>query len=253
MAALFEAERLSVSFGGIRAVDDVSFAVDEGEIFSIIGPNGAGKTTVFNLISRLYEPDHGTIRFDGRELTKLPAHRIARAGIARTFQNIKLFDNASVLDNLMMGRYMHHRANLFQQILFTPFTLREKLADRAAVESVIDFLELERHRDKLVDGLPYGVKKVVELGRALALDPKLILLDEPASGLSPEETDDLVFWIEDIREDLGITVLMIEHDMKLVTAVSDRVLAMATGTVVAEGTPTAIQDHPDVVAAYLGT
>jgi branched-chain amino acid transport system ATP-binding protein len=252
MASLFEVERLSIAFGGIRAVEDVSFAVEEGEIFSIIGPNGAGKTSVFNLISRLYDADDGAVRFEGRDITRLPAHAVPAVGIARTFQNIQLFDNATVLDNLMLGRYRHHRANLVQQMLFTPFTLRERLADRAKVEEVIDFLELERHRDKQVAGLPYGVKKVVELGRALALEPRLLLLDEPASGLSPEETDDLAFWIEDIRDDLGVTVLMIEHDMRLVAGVSDRVLAMAAGAVIAEGPPAAIQNHPDVVAAYLG-
>jgi len=252
VSPLLEVDRLSIAFGGIRAVAEVSFSVDEGEIYAIIGPNGAGKTTVFNLISRLYDPDGGAISFAGQDLLALPGHRIPAAGIARTFQNIKLFDNASVLDNLMMGRYLHHRANLAQQVFFTPFTRREKLADRARVEEVIDFLELQRHRDKLVDGLPYGVKKVVELGRALALEPRLLLLDEPASGLSPEETDDLVFWIEDIRDELGVTVLMIEHDMKLVAAVSDRVLAMNSGEVIAEDAPGAIQAHPDVVAAYLG-
>jgi len=252
VSALLTVDHLSIAFGGIRAVNDVSFTVKEGEIYAIIGPNGAGKTTVFNLISRLYDPDAGAISFGGRDVLALPGHGVPAAGIARTFQNIKLFDNASVLDNLMMGRYLHHRANLAQQIFFTPFTRREKLADRAKVEEVIDFLELQRHRNTLVDGLPYGVKKVVELGRALVLEPKLLLLDEPASGLSPEETDDLVFWIEDIRDELGVTVLMIEHDMKLVAAVSDRVLAMSSGVVIAEDAPKAIQGHPEVVAAYLG-
>ena len=250
--ALLEVEDLSLRFGGIRAVDGVSFSVEAGEIFSIIGPNGAGKTSLFNMVSRLYEANGGRIRFDGRDLLAVPAHGIVRLGIARTFQNINLFELATVLDNMMLGRYRHDRTSALAQLFFAGAVRREKLADRARVEAVIEFLEIERYRDKLVAGLPYGVRKIVELGRALAAEPRLLLLDEPSSGLNPEERADLVFWLRDIRDDLGITVLMIEHDMNLVGAVSDRVLAMNSGRPLALGKPAEVQNDPGVVAAYLG-
>ena len=250
--ALLAVDNLAVSFGGIKAVDGVSFAVEPGEVFSIIGPNGAGKTTVFNLISRIYDAASGAVKFDGADITAERPHRIAALGIARTFQNINLFENGTVLENLMLGRYRHDRANLAQQLLFTRATHREKRADRAKVEEIIELLELEKYRDLRIDGLAYGVRKVVELGRALATGPKLLLLDEPSSGLNTEETNDMVFWIEDIKEDLGITVLMIEHDMGFVASVSDRVLAMNAGRVLALGTPAEVQANRDVIAAYLG-
>jgi len=250
--ALLAVDNLAVSFGGIKAVDGVSFAVEPGEVFSIIGPNGAGKTTVFNLISRIYDAASGAVKFDGADITAERPHRIAALGIARTFQNINLFENGTVLENLMLGRYRHDRANLAQQLLFMRATHREKRADRAKVEEIIELLELEKYRDLRIDGLAYGVRKVVELGRALATGPKLLLLDEPSSGLNTEETNDMVFWIEDIKEDLGITVLMIEHDMGFVASVSDRVLAMNAGRVLALGTPAEVQANRDVIAAYLG-
>jgi len=250
--SLLALDSVSVSFGGINAVDGASFAVEQGEVFSIIGPNGAGKTSLFNLISRIYDADAGCILFEGRDITRERAHRIAALGIARTFQNINLFDNGTVLENLMLGRYRHDRTSLVQQILFTPAVNREKRADRAKVEDIIELLELEKYRDSGIGGLPYGVRKIVEIGRALATGPKLLLLDEPSSGLNSEETNDLTFWIEDIKEDLGITVLLIEHDMGLVSAVSDRVLVMNAGRVLALGSAVEIQTNPDVVAAYLG-
>ncbi len=250
--AYLEISDVAMSFGGVRAVDAVSFAVAPREVFAIIGPNGAGKTTLFNLISRIYEPTRGRIEFDGQDLTRIPPQAVIRAGIARTFQNINLFDNATVLDNLMLGRWRHHASRLWQQVLFTPFVRREKLADRRRVEEVIDFLEIGRYRDALVAGLPYGVRKIVELGRALAAEPRLLLLDEPSSGLNVEETRDLMFWIEDIRNDLNMTVIMIEHDMSLVSAVSDRVMVMSSGRMLALGRPAEIQSDPQVVAAYLG-
>ncbi|MGE0735548.1 MAG: ABC transporter ATP-binding protein [Alphaproteobacteria bacterium] len=250
--ALLEVSEVSIGFGGIRAVDGVSFAVEAGEVFSIIGPNGAGKTTLFNLISRIYDADAGRIVYDGREITEAPPHTIVRGGIARTFQNINLFEHSTVLDNLMLGRYRHDRSNLLRQIAFTPFVRNEKRRDRRKVEEVIDFLELEKYRDKYVSGLPYGVRKVIELGRALATEPRLLLLDEPSSGLNPEERNDLIFWIQDMRDDLNITIVMIEHDMGLVSAVSDRVLAVNSGRVLALGAPAEVQRNPDVIAAYLG-
>jgi branched-chain amino acid transport system ATP-binding protein len=250
--SLLRADGLSISFGGIRAVDGVSFAVAEGEVFTIIGPNGAGKTTIFNLISRIYDPTEGRLHFNGAEITAVPAHRIAALGIARTFQNIELFEHATVLQNLLLGRHAHRRTRVWEQMLFLPAVRREELAHRERVEEVIDFLDLQHYRDSYVGGLPYGVRKVVELGRALCSDPRLLLLDEPSSGLNTEETEDMAFWIQDIKKDLGITVLMVEHDMNLVGAVSDRVLALNYGRVLAEGSVAEVQGHPDVVRAYLG-
>jgi branched-chain amino acid transport system ATP-binding protein len=249
---LLSARDLSVRFGGVLAVNGVSFDVKRGEVFTLIGPNGAGKTTVFNLISRIYEPSAGSLHFEGRPLTRQPPHRIARLGIARTFQNIELFEHASVLHNLLVGRHVHRRSNVFSEMLFTRKVRAAEIAAREKVERVIDLLDLQHHRDAMVAGLPYGVRKVVELARALCTEPKLLLLDEPSSGLNVEETEDMAFWIHDIQHELGITVLMVEHDMALVGKVSDRVLAMNQGEVLALGTPQEVQSHPGVIEAYLG-
>ncbi len=248
----FAVEDLGVSFGGIRAVDGVSFEVEAGQVFTIIGPNGAGKTTIFNLISRIYDPTDGRLVFRDEDITRVPPHEIARRGIARTFQNIELFEHASVLQNLLLGRHAHARPRLLEEILFLPAVRARERAHREAAEKVIDFLELQAYRDSLVVNLPYGVRKVVEMGRALCTEPALLLLDEPSSGLSVEETEDMAFWIQDIRSLLGISVLMVEHDMSLVGAVSDRVLALNYGRVVACGTSREVQEHPDVIKAYLG-
>ena len=250
--SFFRVEDLGISFGGVRAVDAVSFEVNQREVYTIIGPNGAGKTTIFNLIGLLYPAGSGTISFEGRTLNGLAPHRVAQLGIARTFQNIELFEHASVLQNLLIGRHRHRSTALWQEMAFLPAVRRAELAQREAVEKVIDFLELAHYRDGLVAGLPYGVRKVIELGRALATEPKLLLLDEPSSGLNPEETNEMAFWIEDIQKELGITVLMVEHDMNLVSRVSDRVLALNEGRVIAEGTPAEVQSHAAVIEAYLG-
>jgi branched-chain amino acid transport system ATP-binding protein len=241
-----------VNFGGIRAVDGVSFDVVPGEVFTIIGPNGAGKTTIFNLISRIYDPSQGRLVFKDEDITRVPPHEIARRGIARTFQNIELFEHASVLNNLLLGRHAHARPHLAQELFFVPAVRARERAHREAAEKVIDFLDLQPYRDSLVVNLPYGVRKVVEMGRALCAEPTLLLLDEPSSGLSVEETADMAFWIQDIRTLLGVTVLMVEHDMSLVGAVSDRVLALNYGRVVALGTCQEVQSHPEVIKAYLG-
>ena len=255
---LLSAHNLGVRFGGVLAVDGVSFDVHAGEVFTLIGPNGAGKTTVFNLISRIYQPTHGHIDYTPAggapiRLTAQPAHRVASLGIARTFQNIELFEHASVLHNLLVGRHTRRETGLWRDLLFTPATRAAEIRAREKAEEVIDFLDLQHHRDNLVAGLPYGVRKVVELARALCAEPHLLLLDEPSSGLNVEETDDMAFWIQDIAHELGITVLMVEHDMSLVSRVSDRVLAMNQGQVLALGTPAQVQADPAVAEAYLGS
>jgi branched-chain amino acid transport system ATP-binding protein len=250
--SLLNARNISVHFGGVKAVQDVSFSIEPGEVFSIVGPNGAGKTTIFNLISRIYDTSDGTIEFDGVDITHVPAHRIAPTGIARTFQNTELFDQETVLKNLLIGCHIHRSSNVFTDLFFTSGVRRQELEFRKTAEDVIDLLDLQTYRDQVIANLPYGARKMVEIARALCLKPKLLLLDEPSSGLNPEETEDLTFWLEDIKEDLGITVAMVEHDMKLVGQASDRVLALADGKVIALGTPTEVQNHPEVLRAYLG-
>jgi branched-chain amino acid transport system ATP-binding protein len=248
----FEADAISMQFGGLRAVDAVSFTVDKGEVFTIIGPNGAGKTTVFNVISRIYRPTGGRIRLEGADISGIAPHRVAGLGIARTFQNIELFEHATVLQNLLIGAHVHRTTKPWSEALFLPSVRRAEVAMREHVERIIDLLDLAVHRDSLVAGLPYGARKVVELGRALATRPRLLLLDEPSSGLNVEETEDMAFWIEDVTKDLGVTVIMVEHDMSLVSRVSDRVLAMNQGRMLAMGTPQEVQRHPAVVEAYIG-
>jgi len=250
--SLFAAENLELRFGGVHAVQDVSFAVEAGEVFSIIGPNGAGKTTIFNLISRFYDLDRGRLRLDGEDISKLPPHRVAESGIARTFQNTELFEHESVLQNLLIGCHVNRRTGLLAELLYLPRVRRQELTFRDTVEGVIDLLDLQAYRYQRVGSLSYGVRKMVEVARALCMRPRLLLLDEPASGLNPEETEDLAFWIEDISEDLGVTIIMVEHDMNLVSRVSNRVLALAEGRAIATGEPVDIQTHPAVLQAYLG-
>lgn len=252
-AALLKAENLSLHFGGVKAVNDVSFELHQGKILTLIGPNGAGKTTLFNLISRIYNPTHGRLHFDGADITAIAPHKVASLGIARTFQNIELFENASVLQNLLVGRQVARRTNLWSEMWLTKAARDAELAFRRDAEEIIDFLDLQSIRNSLVGGLPYGARKVVEMARALCLKPRLLLLDEPSSGLTTEEKGDMAFWIADIRRVLGITVLMVEHDMALVNRVSDDVIAMHTGSVIVSGTPQQVQAHPAVIEAYLGT
>ena len=250
--SLFEVSDLSLRFGGVQAVAGVSFSVEAGEVFAIIGPNGAGKTSVLNAITRVFDPSGGSIRFEGRDITRVPRHQVVRHGIARTFQNIELFEGGTVLQNLMLGRHRFGHGGFLAQWLWTPGVRAAEQASRAQVEEVIELLDLMPHRNSPVAGLPYGVRKVVELARALVTQPRLLLLDEPASGLNPEETRELAFWIDDIQKDLGITVIMVEHDMSLVTETADRVLCMNMGRVLALGTPAEVQSNPDVIVAYLG-
>lgn len=251
MSLLFVVE-LSVSFEGLRALDDVSFSVEEGQIFSLVGPNGAGKTTVFNCISRICRQDSGQILFGGQEISKKKPHQVPGLGIARTFQNIELFGGMTVLDNILSGCHDRIRTGLLGTLMFTPKVRRMEWAARRAAEEVIDFLELEAVRGSPVSGLPYGTRKRVELGRALALQPKLLLLDEPAAGLNAEETEELAFWVQEIRSDRGITLFLVEHDMPFVMDLSDRVCVLDHGRVIAEGKPGEVQGDSRVMDAYLG-
>ena len=250
--SLFEVKNITVAFGGVKALNDVSFGVDKGEIFTIIGPNGAGKSTLFNVISRIYEPSKGEIYFENQNISKTKPHNISKLGIARTFQNLELFENATVLQNLLLGRHIYKRTNILSEVFFTPSARMQEHEYRLKVEEVIDFLDLQHYRDTLINGLPYGVRKNVELARALCTDPKLLLLDGPSSGLTNEETIDLGFWIKDIQSLLGITIIMIEHDMSFVNKVSDRILALNYGKILASGLPEEIKNNADVKQAYMG-
>lgn len=252
MTALLDAQSISISFGGLKAVQDVSFSIEEGEVFSIVGPNGAGKTTIFNLISRIYDCSDGSIFLRDQDITRIQTHRVAELGIARTFQNTELFEKETVLNNLLIGCHVRRKTNFLQEIIFSSSVREQELEFRQSVESVIDLLDLQAYREQVVGNLSYGARKMVEVARAICTRPKLLLLDEPSSGLNPEETEDLAFWIEDINEELGITIIMVEHDMKLVASVSDRVMAMADGQLLLIGTPQEVQEHPEVLRAYLG-
>ncbi|MCM0676591.1 ABC transporter ATP-binding protein [Micromonospora phytophila] len=241
-----------LSFAGVRAVDGVSFTVGRQELFAVIGPNGAGKTSIFNVLSGVYRPQSGRVVFDGVDLVGRRPHEIAALGLARTFQNVELFANLTVLENLLLGRHHHIRYGPLAAVLWRGRARREELAARAAVEEIVDFLELEQWRRMPVGLLPYGVQKRVELGRALAMEPKLLLLDEPVGGMNLEETEDMARYILDVREELGIPMVLVEHDMGLVMDLADRVLVVDFGQPVATGTPAEIQTHPDVIRAYLG-
>jgi len=248
-------EGLSISFGGLKALSGVTFEVKKGEIYSIIGPNGAGKTTVFNCISGIYKPSKGKIFFKDLDITPLKPHQVAEVGIARTFQNIELFAHMTTMDNLMLGRHTKLKTGVWAGATFLTANskaARDEIQNREIVEEIIDFLELQASRNQLVVNLPYGIQKLVELGRALALEPEVLLLDEPSAGMNLEEKENLIFSIRDIRDDFGITVLLVEHDMNLVMGISDRVLALNYGQVIAEGIPQEVQKHPEVLKAYLG-
>jgi branched-chain amino acid transport system ATP-binding protein len=245
-------DAVQLSFSGVRAVDGITFHVEPKELFAVIGPNGAGKTSIFNVLSGVYRPQHGSVRLLGTDIVGMAPHRIADLGLARTFQNIELFANLTVLDNLMLGCHTRVRYDVLKAMLWIGPARREELDHRAEVEDIIDFLELEQWRSYPVGMLPYGIQKRVELGRALAMRPKLLLLDEPVAGMNVEETEDMARFILDIRDELQIPMIMVEHDMGLVMDLADRVMVVDFGRAITTGPPSAVQEDPEVIRAYLG-
>ncbi len=250
--AELEIEALTIRFGGLVVLDGVSLSVARGELLALIGPNGAGKTSIFNCVSGLYR-GKGAIRFRGEDISGRPPHQIARLGIARTFQHGELFPDMSVLDNLLTGRHARIATNPLAEMLFLPRVRREEMRQREAVERIIELVELERYRHAVVGGLPFGLQKLVGFARALALEPALLLLDEPSAGLNREEREDLARFILRIKHQLGIAMIWIEHDMQMVADIADRVHVLDYGRTLAEGAPDAVLKHPDVIRAYLGT
>ncbi len=250
---LLEVAELSLSFGGIRALNSVSFAANKGEITAVIGPNGAGKTSLFNSISGFYKPASGSVIFDGNDISRLPAHKRAGLGLARTFQNVALFRGMSVLDNIKLGGHGRLKSNALSAMWYAGSARAEEMGLRREIErEVIDFLEIDHIRNLSVAGLPYGLQKRVELARALAMQPKLLMLDEPVAGMNREETEDMARFILDIQEERGITVLLIEHDMGMVMDISSKVVVLNFGEVIAGGTPDQVRAHSEVIRAYLG-
>jgi len=251
-SAILELHDVHLSFAGIKAIDGVSFSVKAGELFAIIGPNGAGKTSIFNCISGSYHPQVGSIEFQGQSLLGLKPNKIADLGVARTFQNIELFPQLTVLDNLMLGRHQHIRYGTPAAMLRIGKAAREEARNREIVEGIIEFLDIAQFRRSFVAMLPYGIQKRIELGRALAMEPTLLLLDEPAAGMNLEETEDMARFITDIRRELRIGIVLVDHDMRLVMDLADRVLVIDFGKQITIGVPDEVQRNPDVIRAYLG-
>lgn len=243
---------VELNFSGVKALQGVDLEVHDNELFAVIGPNGAGKTSIFNVLSGVYRPQQGTVEFNGHDILGLPPHRIAGLGLSRTFQNIELFENLNVVDNLMLGRHAHLGYGWPSAVAWLGRAKDSEIRNRRRVEEIIDFLEIEGYRELPVGMLPYGVQKRIELGRALAMEPVLLLLDEPVAGMNAEETEDMARFILDVRDELKIPMILVEHDMGLVMDLADRVMAMDFGKPLITGTPTEVQNHPDVIRAYLG-
>jgi branched-chain amino acid transport system ATP-binding protein len=252
MSALLEIRDVSKAFGGVQAVSKVGLDVAKGALMSVIGPNGAGKTSLLNMISGFYHPDRGTILLEGTDVTHAAPSKIAEHGVARTFQNIALFRGMTVLDNLMLGRHVHMKSGVLSAFLYWGLAQKEEVAHRKRVEDIIDFLRIQDLRRRPCGSLAYGLQKRVELGRALALDPKVLLLDEPMGGCNHEEKEDMARFILDVNEEWGTTIILIEHDMGVVMDISDRVAVLDMGLKIAEGTPDEVRANPQVIKAYLG-
>ena len=250
---LLDVRNITLRFGGVTAINDVSFSVHPDELFAIIGPNGAGKTSIFNTVSQVYRPQEGDIRFMGESIMGHRPDYVAELGIARTFQNIELFPQMNVIDNLLTGRHIRMKGSILADAIWWGPAKQEEMENRRRVEDIIDFLEIEQWRKHPVALLPYGFQKRVELGRALAMEPKLLLLDEPVAGMNLEETEDMALFILDIKRELNIPMIMVEHDMGLVMDIADRVMVLDFGQQIALGTPDEVQANPDVIAAYLGS
>ena len=250
---LLQVDGVTLAFGGVKALTGVGFCVQAGSVTAVIGPNGAGKTSLFNTISGFYRPGSGAIRFKGQDITRVPAPQRARLGLGRSFQNIALFRGMTVLDNIKLGRHAHLRTNVLDALFYIGRARREEAALRADIEErIIDFLEIDHIRHAPVSALPYGLQKRVEMARALAMQPEVLMLDEPVAGMNREETEDMARFILDVRAEWGVTVLMVEHDMGMVMDLSDHVVVLNFGQVIAQGTPAQVQANPEVVRAYLG-